>query len=43
MFGHEHILEKKKRTYSVKCDSLDGILYFMRRKDFLALINDDIE
>ncbi len=35
MFGHEHILEKKNRTYSAKCDSLDGEVYFMRKKDFL--------
>ena len=34
MFGEEDILEESKRIYSAKCDSLDGVLYYVRTKDF---------
>ncbi|EAR99984.2 cyclic nucleotide-binding domain protein (macronuclear) [Tetrahymena thermophila SB210] len=43
MFGEEEILQFKNRNFSVKCDSIDGILYFIRKKDFLQIIYDDPE
>ncbi|KAL4453473.1 hypothetical protein ABPG74_017680 [Tetrahymena malaccensis] len=43
MFGEDEILQYKNRNFSVKCDSIDGILYFIRKKDFLQIIYEDPE
>ncbi|KAL4495224.1 hypothetical protein ABPG72_007331 [Tetrahymena utriculariae] len=43
MFGEEEILQYKNRNFSVKCESINGILYFIRKKDFLQIIYEDPE